>query len=102
MSYTNGIGSAQHCPGAAEAAAASSANRPAKAAPASVSGQGFGGSSPVDEARLSSIASAVAQALSEGDVRTDKVAGLQQAIAAGTYGVPASDVAAKVLSALLQ
>ena len=82
MSYTNGIGSAQHFPGAAEAAAASSANRPAKAAPASVSGQGFGGSSPVDEARLSSTASAVAQALSEGDVRTDKVA----ALAAGDRG----------------
>jgi negative regulator of flagellin synthesis FlgM len=68
-----------------------------------VEGQdGICGSSPVDEARLSSAASAVAQALAGGDVRSEKVAGLQQAIAAGTYSVAAPDVAAKVLSAMLQ
>jgi negative regulator of flagellin synthesis FlgM len=54
-----------------------------------------------DEANVSSTANAVAQALSGSDVRTDKVAALQQSIAAGTYSVPAADVAAKVLSALL-
>jgi anti-sigma28 factor (negative regulator of flagellin synthesis) len=56
----------------------------------------------VDAATLSSAASAFAQALSEGDVRSHKVAGLQQSIMTGIYSVPASDVAAKVLSALLQ
>ena len=35
------------------------------------------------------------------DVRTGKVAALQQSIAAGTYGVSASDVASKVMDFLL-
>jgi len=61
----------------------------------------FNGAVGADEARVSSTASAVLQALSGSDVRTDKVAALQQSIAAGTYSVPASDVADKVLSALL-
>jgi anti-sigma28 factor (negative regulator of flagellin synthesis) len=39
--------------------------------------------------------------LSGSDVRADKVASLQQSIAAGTYSIPSSDVAAKVLNALL-
>jgi len=43
----------------------------------------------------------VAQALTGSDVRADKVAALQQSIAAGTYNVPSSDVAGKVLSAML-
>jgi flagellar biosynthesis anti-sigma factor FlgM len=101
LSYTNGIGSSQQFSVAAEVAATSSANRTAKAAPSSVTGQdGFNGS-PVDEARLSDTASAVAQGLAGGDVRTEKVAALQSSIAAGTYNVSASDVATRVLSALL-
>jgi negative regulator of flagellin synthesis FlgM len=44
----------------------------------------------------------MAQALSGSDVRTDRVAALQQSIAAGTYNVSSSDVADKVISALLQ
>jgi anti-sigma28 factor (negative regulator of flagellin synthesis) len=103
LSYTNGIGSLQQFTGAAEIAASSSANRTAKTEPALVAAQdGFEGSSPVDETTLSSAASAFAQALSGDDVRSDKVTGLQQSILAGTYSVPAPDVAAKVLSALLQ
>lgn len=56
---------------------------------------------PVDEATLSPTANMVAQALSGSDVRTDKVAALQQSIAAGTYNVSSSEVAAKVINALL-
>jgi anti-sigma28 factor (negative regulator of flagellin synthesis) len=62
----------------------------------------FSQSSQVDAATLSAAASTFAQALSGGDVRSEKVAGLQQSILAGTYSVPVSDVAAKVLNALLQ
>jgi negative regulator of flagellin synthesis FlgM len=43
----------------------------------------------------------MAQALAGSDVRSDKVAALQQAIAAGTYNVPAADVAAKVMGSLM-
>jgi len=61
------------------------------------------GTSAVDQASLSTVGGVMAQALSESDdVRTDKVAALQQSIAAGTYNVPASAVADKIISALLQ
>jgi negative regulator of flagellin synthesis FlgM len=103
LSYTTGIGS-QQFPGAAETLAASSANRTAKAEQnvASVSSPDTSSKAlPVDQANLSTTASVVAQALSGSDVRFEKVAELQQSIAAGTYNIPASDVASKVLSALL-
>jgi negative regulator of flagellin synthesis FlgM len=102
VSYTNGIGNQQQFPGAAEAAAASSANRTTRAelTPASASSL-HSQTAPMDEANLSTTASVVGQALSGSDVRFDKVAALQQSIAAGAYNVPASDVAQKVISALL-
>jgi len=54
-----------------------------------------------DRATLSSAASEVSQAASEDVVRTEKVASIQAALAAGTYDVPASAVAAKVVDAML-
>jgi negative regulator of flagellin synthesis FlgM len=44
----------------------------------------------------------VLQALSGSDVRTEKVAALQQSIAAGTYNIPAADVAGKLIGALTE
>jgi negative regulator of flagellin synthesis FlgM len=55
-----------------------------------------------DKASLSSTAGVVAQALAGSDVRAEKVAALQQSIAAGTYSVSSSDVADKLMSALLK
>lgn len=54
-----------------------------------------------DRATLSSAASEVSNAASEDSVRTDKVAQVQAAIAAGTYSVTASAVAAKVVDVML-
>src|SRR5438270_6480362 len=54
-----------------------------------------------DSATLSSAASEVAQSAGEGGVRSDKVAAVQAAIAAGTYEVPASAVASKMVDAML-
>ncbi len=54
-----------------------------------------------DRATLSSAASEVSQAASAEGVRTDKVAAVQAALAAGTYGVPASAVASKIVDAML-
>lgn len=54
-----------------------------------------------DRATLSSAASEVANAAADGGVRPDKVAEIQAAIAAGTYSVPASAVAAKMVDSML-
>ena len=54
-----------------------------------------------DRATLSSAASEVSQAATDDGVRMDKVAAVQQALAAGTYSVPASAVASKMIDAML-
>jgi negative regulator of flagellin synthesis FlgM len=54
-----------------------------------------------DEATLSSAGSEVAQTVASSDVRMDKVAGIQAALAAGTYSVPAAAVASKMVDAML-
>ncbi len=55
-----------------------------------------------DRATFSSAASQVSLAAADGGaVRSDKVAGIQAALAAGTYSVPASAVASKLVDAML-
>jgi negative regulator of flagellin synthesis FlgM len=54
-----------------------------------------------DQTDLSSTGAVVAQVLEGSDVRTDRVAALQQAIAAGDYNVSSSDVADKIIQSLL-
>jgi flagellar biosynthesis anti-sigma factor FlgM len=55
-----------------------------------------------DQATLSSAGNEVSQAASAEGVRTDKVAAIQAALSAGTYSVPASAVASKVVDAMLE
>jgi negative regulator of flagellin synthesis FlgM len=54
-----------------------------------------------DRATFSSAGSEAAQASAGSDVRMDKVASIQSALAAGTYNVPASAVASKMVDAML-
>jgi negative regulator of flagellin synthesis FlgM len=54
-----------------------------------------------DKAQLSVVATQVAQSSATSDVRLDKVASIQNALQAGTYDVPASDVAQKVIASML-
>jgi negative regulator of flagellin synthesis FlgM len=54
-----------------------------------------------DKAQLSAAGTQVAQTSASSDVRLDKVAGIQAALQAGTYHVPAADVAKKVVDSLL-
>jgi len=54
-----------------------------------------------DTATLSSAGTEVAQSASASGVRADKVSAIQGALAAGTYNVPASAVAGKVVDAML-
>ena len=58
---------------------------------------GLGG----DEAHLSIAGGKIAQSAASLDVRLDKVASIQSAIEAGTYQIPAVEVAKKLISSLL-
>ena len=59
------------------------------------------GASQSSDAKLSSTAGILLQSLSAPDARAGKVAALQQSIAAGTYNVPVSAVADKLIQSLL-
>jgi negative regulator of flagellin synthesis FlgM len=54
-----------------------------------------------DHATLSTAGTEVSQTASDSGVRADKVASVQAALAAGTYNVPASAVAGKVVDSML-
>ncbi len=103
MSYTSGINSLQQ----AVNPIAPSEVKPATQANASDRGANRGvepAASPerVDQTNLSSTGGLVAQALEGSDTRSAKVASLQQAIASGTYNVPSTDVADKIIQSLLE
>jgi negative regulator of flagellin synthesis FlgM len=54
-----------------------------------------------DVATLSNAGSEVAQTATDGGVRMDKVSSIQAALAAGTYNVPASAVASRLVDTML-
>jgi negative regulator of flagellin synthesis FlgM len=54
-----------------------------------------------DQATFSSAASEVAQTAGDSTVRMDKVAGIQAALAAGSYNVSAGAIASKVVDSML-
>ncbi len=60
-----------------------------------------GSGSMTDSATLSSAASEMSDTVAGEGVRMEKVTAVQQALAAGTYAVPASAVASKVMDAML-
>jgi flagellar biosynthesis anti-sigma factor FlgM len=64
---------------------------------AATTGSGLGS----DQATFSSAGSEVSLTASEPAVRTDMVASVKAALAAGTYDVPASAVASKVVDSMM-
>jgi negative regulator of flagellin synthesis FlgM len=75
---------------------------PTTATPQTRSNAPAGGSAfASDRATFSSAGSEVSLTAAEPDVRADKIAGVQAAMAAGTYNVPASAVASKVVDSML-
>ena len=54
-----------------------------------------------DQATFSSAASEVSLTAADSGVRADKVASIQAALAAGSYNVPASAVASKLVDSML-
>ncbi len=96
MSGTDGISSLQKALGSLSLTETKQATTVEKTlagrTPACLSAQTY------DQASVSGAGGLAAQAT---DVRLDKVASLRQQIAAGTYSVPASDVADKLVESLL-
>lgn len=97
----NGIGGSQLFSSLQESIAPASAGRLRSSdAPSVGVGQMISNESS-ETTRLSVSAGVLASMLSESDVRMDRVSDLQQSIGSGTYYVPASDVAGKMLSSPL-
>lgn len=57
--------------------------------------------SSADSATVSSAGASVSEAVQSTEARMDKVAAVQAALKAGTYNVPASAVASKVVDSML-
>jgi negative regulator of flagellin synthesis FlgM len=93
MDIRNSLDSLKDLLGVSPAPSSTPQTRPASAAP----------SSPLtsDRATLSSAGSQVASTSADSDVRPEKVASVQAALASGTYNVPASAVASKMVDAML-
>ncbi len=54
-----------------------------------------------DRATVSAAGAGISQSAPDGDVRWEKVAAVQQAVADGTYNVPTSAVASKMVDSML-
>lgn len=103
MSYTNGIGTLQQVLNSMMPATTQPASQTAELANAPKPHQTA--SAPAqhaDQTNLSSTSGVIAHALEGSDVRMEKVASLQQAIASGSYSVSSSDVAGKMVDSLLK
>lgn len=71
--------------------------------PGQIQSRGAEGSSALkqDSATLSSAGNEVAVSATDSDIRSDKVAAIQQALASGTYNVPVTEVASRMVDAML-
>jgi negative regulator of flagellin synthesis FlgM len=100
MNYLNGVGSSQQTHSHADVAAASQTNASAKTG-ASVT-ESNPATKPIadDQAKLSTTGGLISQALAGSDVRSDKVAALQNQISDGSYNVSSSALADKLIGAL--
>ena len=97
MAGSNGIGSLQHLLGTLDVEQTQRTGT--SKAVAGIIPQG--GATVQDQAKVSAAGGLVAQATTGSDVRADRVAELQKAIASGTYHVSAQDVAGKIVDGLL-
>jgi negative regulator of flagellin synthesis FlgM len=101
MSYANSIGNTQQAISSISTPVATPTKQ--ATAPSGEANESAVSNSNVqhaDQTTLSATAGLVAQALGGSDVRFEKVASLQQAIAAGSYGVSSSEVADKIIQSL--
>jgi negative regulator of flagellin synthesis FlgM len=100
MSYANSIGNPQQAISSSTPSATVQVTESSGEAKESVVSNSSGRN--VDQATLSASAGLVAQAMEGSDVRSTKVASLQEAISTGSYNVSSSDVAGKIIQSLLE
>ena len=102
MNSLNGIGSSQPFSGIQDGLAPANTGKltRADADPTLAAGE-TSRSGGAETTSLSATAAMLASAFAGSDVRMERVTQLQQSIGAGTYAVSASDVAGKMLSALM-
>ncbi len=97
MNHLQGLGLAQDVYSSQDVAATTAAKGTQAASASASLAAAFAG----DKAQLSTASTQISPA-GDGDVRMEKVLALQSQIAAGTYNVSASEVADKVIGALLK
>jgi len=104
MSISNGIGNLQSLSNPVTPASATvQAGKEEQIKSSAALSPGAVKSAPVtDQAVISSASELLSKALSGSDVRLETIQPLQAAIAAGTYHVASSDVADKLIGALLK
>jgi negative regulator of flagellin synthesis FlgM len=100
MSYTNGITNQQQVLSSLNSSAVQPGTTEDSVSEASVSPSQS--AERADLTSLSATAGLVAQSLGGSDVRSEKVASLQQAIGEGSYNVSSSAVADKIMQSLLE
>jgi flagellar biosynthesis anti-sigma factor FlgM len=97
MSYTNGIGSGQQ----GFAGVAPVAEKPVATTNEVVNTVSQASGLEEDQTNISASGGLLSQVIRGTEVSSDRIAALQQSIAAGTYSVPASAVADKLIQSLL-
>ena len=97
MSVTNGIGNLQQTIGTA----ATEAAKPVSGGEAKARSAAHAVSEQTDHAELSAAGSLISKGLDGSDVRMEKVQALQQAIVSGSYQVPSSEVANKLIDSMM-
>lgn len=107
MTYTSAVDSNRQLPNDPSVASTAAAAIPASARTGATARAATPASQTIDSiasdsANVSLAGAMLSQASTGSDVRFDKVAALQQSIAAGTYGVTSANVAGKLIESLLK
>jgi negative regulator of flagellin synthesis FlgM len=103
MSYANGITNQQQTPSSINSLSTPATSQPTTSAGSlDQSAASNPNAEPADLTSLSAAGGLVAQSLEGSDIRSGKVAALQQAIVGGTYNVSSSAVADKIMQSLLE
>ncbi|MBB6147245.1 negative regulator of flagellin synthesis FlgM [Silvibacterium bohemicum] len=101
MNISGGIERAPQTLEAFQTVPAASTTETASTAARTTASQPAAAESAIDQAHLSAAANIMSQAAGQTDVRMDKVASVQAALASGSYQVSSAQVAGKLIDQML-